>query len=161
MILQALMLAISEGAEEKAPPVIDIDGTVLVQFAIFVAMFVVLRQFLFKPYMQMRDDRAHRISSAEASAEETQKRATSIEKQVKEKMDKARQTAEDERLKLQHEGRQREDELLAAARDRAQNRIRASREQVTAQVAQAQTDLGKRAEVLSQVLANKLLGREV
>ena len=59
MILQALMLAISEGAEEKAPPVIDIDGTVLVQFAIFIAMFIVLRQFLFKPYVQMRDDRAH------------------------------------------------------------------------------------------------------
>jgi len=161
MILQALMLAISEGAEEKAPPVIDIDGTVLVQFAIFVAMFVVLRQFLFKPYMQMRDDRAHRINSAEASADETQKRATSIEKQVKEKMDKARQTAEDERLKLQHEGRQREDELLTAARDRAQHRIRASREQVTAQVAQAQTDLAQRADALSHVLANKLLGREV
>lgn len=161
MILQALMLAIREGAEEKAPPVIDIDGTVLVQFAIFIAMFIVLRQFLFKPYMKMRDDRAHRISSAEATADETQKRAAAIEKQVKEKMDKARQSADDERLKLQHEGRQREEELLAAARERAQGRIRATREQVAAQVSQAQTELAQRAEVLSKVLATKLLGREV
>ncbi len=161
MILQALMLAISEGAEEKAPPVIDIDGTVLVQFAIFIAMFIVLRQFLFKPYIQMRDDRAHRISSAEATADETQKKAASIEKQFKEKMDKARQSAEDERLKLAHEGRQREEELLLGARERAQGRIRATREQVATQVAQAQVELSQRAETLSKVLANKLLGREV
>ena len=161
MILQALMLAISEGAEEKAPPVIDIDGTVLVQFAIFIAMFVILRQYLFKPYMQMRDDRSHRIHSAEASAVESQKRATSIEQQFKEKMEKARQAAEEERLKLANEGRQREEELLSAARTRAQSRISATREQVAAQVAQAQTELSQRAESLSKVLASKLLGREV
>ena len=45
MILQALMLAISERTEEKAPPVIDIDGTVLVQFAIFIAMFVIATKY--------------------------------------------------------------------------------------------------------------------
>ena len=43
------------------------------QFAIFIAMFIVLRQFLFKPYMQMREDRAHRISSAETAAAETKR----------------------------------------------------------------------------------------
>lgn len=161
MILQALMLAISEGAEEKAPPVIDIDGTVLVQFAIFLAMFVILRQYLFKPYMQMRDERSHRISSAEASAVESQKRATSIEQQFKEKMEKARQAAEEERLKLANEGRQREEELLSAARTRAQSRISATREQVASQVAKAQSELSERAESLSKVLATKLLGREV
>lgn len=161
MILQALLLAVSEGAEEKAPPVIDIDGTVLVQFAIFIAMFIVLRQFLFKPYMQMREDRAHRISSAETAAAETQKRAAQLEKDFKEKMDKAKQSAEDERLKLSHQGRQREEELLSSARERAQGRIRATREQVATQVAKAQTDLSQRAEALSKVLATKLLGREV
>ena len=76
-------------------------------------------------------------------------------------MDKARQSADDERLKLQHEGRLREEELLAAARERAQGRIRATREQVAAQVSQAQTELAQRAEVLAKVLATKLLGREV
>ena len=84
-----------------------------------------------------------------------------MEKQFKEKMDKARQSAEDERLKLSHEGRQREEELLSGARERAQGRIRATREQVATQVAQAQVELSQRAETLSRVLANKLLGREV
>ena len=50
MLLPALSLVLAEAAEEKAPPVIDIDGTVVVQFAIFVVMFFVLRSLFCKPY---------------------------------------------------------------------------------------------------------------
>lgn len=161
MILQVLLLAASEGAEEKAPPVIDIDGTVLVQFAIFAAMFYVLKHFLFGPYAQMRQDRAQRVSGAEEASVNAQHRAAQLEKELKESADKARQNAEEERLKLTLLGRQREEELLGSARERAQSRVRANREQVARQVEQAQAELSERASVLSHVLAGKLLGREV
>ncbi|HMU38297.1 MAG TPA: ATP synthase F0 subunit B [Pseudomonadota bacterium] len=161
MTLQVLLLAASEGAEEKAPPVIDIDGTVLLQFGIFLAMFFVLSEFLWKPYLKMRTERAHRIEGAEKTAAEAAARAEQLEREFKEKMGKARQSAEEERLRLSNEGRLRETELLASARDRAQSRVRATREQVNRQVEQAQAELLERADGLSRLLAGRLLGREV
>ena len=45
--------AAAAGGEEKPHPVIDIDGTVLIQFAIFVVMYFVLRQFLLRLSQKM------------------------------------------------------------------------------------------------------------
>lgn len=161
MLLSALALTLAEAAEEKAPPVIDIDGTVLVQFAIFVTMFFVLRAFLFKPYLKMRDVRADNIEGAEAKARTAEQKAADLEAQYKERMQKARADADSQRAALQQEGRAREAELLAQARERAQGRVNATRQQIATQVAAAQKDLAERADTLGHQIASKLLGREV
>lgn len=160
-VASTLAMAGAEAAEEKAPPIIDIDGTVLVQFALFILMFLVLRAFLFKPYLKMRDERSEKIEGAEAKAEALSKRADDLEAQYQAKVTKARSAADEERARLQGEGRTREAELLAQARSRAQERIQATRGQIAAQVKTAQGELEQRAETLGHVLASKLLGREV
>ncbi len=43
-------------------PLIDIDGTVLIQFGIFLVMAFFATQWLFKPYMRMRDERREGMS---------------------------------------------------------------------------------------------------
>lgn len=161
MLLSAFSLALAEATEEKAPPVIDIDGTVLVQFAIFVVMFLILRAFLFKPYLKMRQDRADNIEGAEVKARQAEHQATELEAQYKERMQKARAHADSERAALQSQGRAREAELLGQARERAQARINETRGQITAQVTAAQRELSLRAETLGHQIASKLLGREV
>jgi len=150
-----------EEAPEKAPPVIDIDGTVLIQFGLFVIMYVVLRTFLFGPYMKMRAERDKQIGGAEAKAKGFEHEREALEKSYKDNLQRARQTADEERAKLQNEGRNREAELLAQARSRAQEKMRATQQTIDAQVATAKVELEKRAETLSHVLATKLLGREV
>lgn len=154
-------LAGAEAAEEKAPPIIDIDGTVLIQFALFVAMFLVLRAFLFKPYLKMRAERAEKIEGAEAKAVTLGKRADELEAQYKAKVARARASADEERARLQSEGRVRETELLGQARTRAQGRIQATRQQIAEQVQTARGELEQRASTLGHALATKLLGREV
>lgn len=157
----AMAAEAAEAVEEKAPPIIDMDGTVLVQFALFIVMFLVLRAFLFKPYLKMRDERAEKIEGAEAKAGNLAKRAEQLEADYKAKVAKARASAEEERAKLQSEARTRESELLGQARTRAQGRIQATREQIAQQVAAAQSELQQRAQALGHTLASKLLGREV
>lgn len=161
MLLSALALVLAEAAEEKAPPVIDIDGTVLVQFAIFVTMFFILRTFLFRPYLKMREDRAENIDGAQAKARAAEQRAAGLEAQYKERMQKARAQADSQRATLQQEGRAREAQLLTQARERSQARVNATREMIATQVAAAQKDLTERAGALGQQIASKLLGREV
>src|SRR5215510_5797233 len=50
-------------------PLIDIDGTVFVQFGLFLVLFVVARSLLFKPYLALRERRKAGIEGARAEAE--------------------------------------------------------------------------------------------
>jgi len=155
------LLAAASGGEEKAPPVIDIDGTVLIQFAIFVVMYFVLRQFLFQPYLKMRAERAERIEGAEGRASELAKKRESLDRDYQSRLETTRAKAEEERLRIQTEARAREGELLTAARTRAQSRVQETQKTIAAQVAAAEGELQKQVEPLAMALAKKLLGREV
>lgn len=155
------LLAAASGGEEKAPPVIDIDGTVLIQFAIFVVMYFVLKQFLFQPYLKMRAERSERIEGAEARAGELAKKRESLDRDYQARLDATRAKAEEERLRIQTEARAREGEMLTEARSRAQTRVQETQKAIAAQVAAAEGELQKQVEPLAMALAKKLLGREV
>lgn len=147
--------------EEKAPPLIDIDGTVLVQFGIFVVMYIVLRNFLFVPYLRMRAEREAHIEGAEKTAQELLRKRETLDAEYQQRVQKARAGAEDERTRLQIEGRAREAEVLGQARSRAQARTNETTQKIATEVKAAQAELAKQAEPLARLLANKLLGREV
>lgn len=160
-MLTLLAEAAPSAVEEKAPPVIDIDGTVVIQFAIFVVMYLVLRRFLFEPYMAMRKNREAHIDGVEKKARDMERRRESMDAEYQQRLQKARSSADDERAKLQVEGRAREAEVLGQARTRAQERIVEAQRKISAQVAAAQAELEKQAVPLAKQLAQRLLGREV
>jgi F-type H+-transporting ATPase subunit b len=155
------LLAAAAGGEEKAPPVIDIDGTVVIQFVIFVVMYFVLRQFLFAPYLKMRAERAERIDGAERKAQDMAKKRAELDSDYQTRLEKTRAKAEEERLRIQNEARAREAELLAEARARAQARVQETQRSIASQVAAAESELQKQVEPLAMALTKKLLGREV
>jgi F-type H+-transporting ATPase subunit b len=159
--LLLLAEAAPPGAEEKAPPVIDLDGTVLVQFAIFIVMYLVLRRFLFQPYLRMRAEREAHIDGVEKAAKEMEHKRETLEAEYQQRMQKARSGADEERLRMQSEGRARETELLGQARSRAQAQVSEVKGKIAAQVVAAQAELEKHAEPLARSLAHKLLGREI
>lgn len=160
-VLMPLAEAAAGAVEDKPPPIIDLDGTVLVQFAIFVVMYVVLRQFLFKPYLRMRQSRESHIQGAEKKARDLEQRRESIEAEYQMRMQKARAGADEERMRMQAEARTREADVLGQARTRAQQRLAEAQAKIAAQVATAQAALEKQAEPLARSLLQKLLRREI
>src|SRR5678815_5091991 len=52
-------------------PLIDIDGTVFIQFGLFLIVLVVTRTFLFKPYLELRKRRTATIDGARVEADRT------------------------------------------------------------------------------------------
>jgi len=159
--LAVFLAEAAPAAEEKAPPLIDLDGTVLVQFGIFVVMYLVLRHFLFVPYLRMRAEREAHIEGVEKKAQELLRKRESLDSEYQQRMQKARAGAEEERLRLQAEGRSREAEVLSQARTRAQARIAETQKKIAAEVTTAQAELARQAEPLARALARKLLGREI
>lgn len=161
MLLSPLVLMMGNGAEEKAPPVIDIDGTVVVQFALFVVMYFVLKKFLFDPYLQMREKRAAGIEGVRGEAAALEKRAADLGAEYQRRLQAARAQAEEERVKLRTQGLDRERDLLAETRAAAQARVTSIRQQIAQQAQAAQRQLAAQAQPLARQIVRQVLGREV
>jgi len=156
-----MLLALAVLQEEAPPPLIDVDGTVVVQFVLFLIMLFVLSKVLFGPYLKLRADRARGIEGARHEADALSTRADAMVADYDAKLAAARAKSGDQRAQLRSEAAVRERELVGAARDQAHKAIDAARATVTTQAAAAKKGLEAQAGVLARQMARKLLGREV
>ena len=161
MLLSLLVFMMGNGAEEKVFLVIDIDGTVVVQFVLFVVMYIVLKKLLFDPYLQMRQQRSAGIDGVRDEAAVLEKRAATLGADYQQRLQAARAQADDERLKLRNQGLDRERDLLAETRAVAQSRVSSIRQQIAQQVKTAQQTLAAQAQPLARQMVRQVLGREV
>ena len=148
-------------AAEHAPPLIDIDGTVFIQFAIFLVMMGVLYTLVFKPFFTVRDERVRRIDGAKKDATGMQERATAMIADYEARLLKARQRGADERLKLRAEGQAHEREVLGRARAAGQQAMGEAMTKARAQEAEARTRLTADAQKIAHDVAGRILGRQV
>jgi len=156
-----LATLLNAAAEEAPPPLIDIDGTLLLQFLLFVTMVIVLSRFLFRPYLKMRDERDKGIAGARHEAHEMESRASKMVADYDAKLTRAKQRGGEERARLRSEGAARERQLLGAARDEAGKILDGARKTISKQTETARATLTAEANVLAKQMAKKILGREV
>lgn len=155
-----IAVAAAEHAE-KAPPVIDVDGTLLIQFFLFLLMYFLLRSLLFRPYLQMRSQRSEKIEGAEAEAHRMEERAKEIGADYERRFRAARLRCDEERGRLRGEGLEYERVLLTKTRELAQGRLKDTRELIRRETEVAKTELDREALPLARRIASQVLGREV
>jgi F-type H+-transporting ATPase subunit b len=159
MFLATLWIATS--ADEPAPPLIDLDWTVLVQFGLFLIMLVGLWRLLFKPYLALRDAREAGIGGARKRAQEMAHRAEDLGGQYEQRMHHAKLRGAEERARLRSEGAAEERQLLGTARDESQRALGEARTRVSTQAQSARAKLEAQSTDLARQVATKILGREV
>jgi F-type H+-transporting ATPase subunit b len=142
-------------------PLIDLDGTVLLQFAIFVTMVIVLHTLVFRPYLKVRQEREKGIEGAREEARGMEERATAAAVEMEAKINKAKQRGEQERLHLRAEAAAYGRQVLGAAREAAQKAVTSARAQARAEEQTARTRLLAEAEPLAREAARRILGRAV
>ena len=147
--------------EEAPPPLIDVDGTVLVQFGFFVVLWVVLYQFLFKPYLKMRDDRDKGIEGARHSAKEMEANAKKIVAEYDAAFSRAKLRGAEERQSLRSAAAAHERQVLGAAREEAQRTLADARTKIAGDAAKAKSALDAQAAQMAKKVASRILGREV
>ncbi len=157
----SLLLLMANVAEEKTPPVIDIDGTIFIQFVLFVAAYIILKHLLFVPYLEMRKLRTAGIQGVQEKAAEMMRRGKELGEDYDRRIKEARGRSDEERLRLRGEGLDRERQVLGEARGVAQERLLQTRGQIAAQAGAASADLARQAQPLARQIASKILGREV
>lgn len=144
-----------------AHPLIDIDLTVVIQFALFLIMFAIGNAFLFQPYLKLRERRKQGIDGARAEAEKMSTQADTELADYEKKLAAARTRANEEGRKVRAEAAAHEKTVTDASRAEAQKSIDEATAKMRAETDAARLQLLPQANQLARQIASKLLGREV
>ena len=142
-------------------PLIDIDYTVFVQFALFLILFFFCNALLFQPYLRLRQRRKDGIEGARAEAERMSAQADAKLADYEKQLSVARAAANDEGRKVRAEAAAHEKQVTDASRAEAQKAIDEATAKMRAETDAARLQLLPQANNLARHLASKLLGREV
>jgi len=142
-------------------PLIDVDGTVVVQFVLFLALFALANRFLFQPYLALRERRKAGIEGARAEAERMTAQADARLAEYEKQLAVARERAADEGRKIRLEGVAHEREVTGQARAAAQRATDEAQATMRRETDTARAQLMPQAAALANAISSKLLGREV
>jgi F-type H+-transporting ATPase subunit b len=155
----ALVLLAAEG--HKPAPLVDIDGTVFVQFGLFLLLLIVLNKFVFRPYLALMKERDANIDGARTEAQQMNARAGTDLESYEDQVMNARKEAAVVRGQFREEGEKAAGDLLAEARNQSDAKITAAREKIQRSADAARLALRTRADGIAKEIATRLLGREV
>jgi F-type H+-transporting ATPase subunit b len=142
-------------------PLIDIDWTVAVQFALFLILFVVANKLLFQPYLALRERRREGIEGAREEATRMTAQADAKLADYEKQLGAARSRANEEGRKVRAEAAANEKDVTDKARAEAQKAIDEAHAKMRAETDAARLALLPQANTLARQIASKLLGREV
>ena len=142
-------------------PLIDIDLTVVVQFALFLVLFVVANRLLFQPYLQLRERRKAGIEGAREEAERMTATAEAKLADYEKQLAAARERANEEARTIRNQAAAREREVTEKARATAQTATDEAQATMRRQTEAARAQLMPQAQALARAMTSKLLGREV
>lgn len=148
-------------AGHNPPPLVDLDGTVFVQFGIFVILLVFLTKLVFRPYLALLKERDANIDGAREEAQRLNDSAQGDLSSYEDKINTARKEGAALRAERRAEAETRANEVLADARERADGKLQAARQKIEKSADAAQLALRTRADEIARSIASKLLGREV
>jgi len=143
------------------PQLIDLDGTVFVQLGMFLLLMVILRQFLWKPYLKVRGERTSRVEGYREEATKLEAEAAARLAKAEAALAEARRVGAGERAEARAVAQARENELLAAANTSAQKTLADARARVDATLQSERAKLQQTASEVGLQAARKILGREV
>ena len=138
---------------------VDFDKSVLVQFAAFVLLLIVIKPLLVDPFLKVIDEREKRTEGAKADARAMDVRAGEIFQRYEAELKKVRQVAGEEREKLRVEGQKLEARMLEEARQQASRIVAEGKGAIGKEADVIRTELQKSAPAIASDIVGRVLGR--
>jgi F-type H+-transporting ATPase subunit b len=140
---------------------VEINLTIVVQVIQFLILVFILNRLLFKPIGQVLAERQQKIASWEEKTQNLQETARlnleKYENQLTEERLKARESQE----QLTRELKKKEDENIKAVSEKAALIVAETQQALEQERERLRVELRQQAKELSQILAEKVLGREL
>ena len=140
---------------------IDIDWTLFAQIINFLLLVFLLNVVLFRPIRGALRDRQARLLAQETEINVLTDKGRSLEDEIKEELAAARRAGAGARETLKQEGAQAEVTLLEEVKRQAELEWATVEKKIKADMAKARASLQTQAQSFAQLLATKILGREL
>lgn len=142
-------------------PLIDIDLTVVVQFVLFLVLYLIANRLLFQPYLDLRARRKAGIDGARDEAERMTAQADAKLAEYEKQLAVARARGNEEGRKARAEAIAHEREVTDGARATAQKSMEQAMTKMRSDTEAARGQLLPQADAIARTIASKLLEREV
>jgi len=140
---------------------IDIDWTLYAQIINFLLLVFLLNVVLFRPIRKALKDRQAKLLAQETEINVLTDKGRSLEDEIKEELAAARRDGAGARESLKQEGAQAEATLLEEVKHQVEIEWAAVEKKIQADMAKARKSLQTQAQSFAQLLATKILGREL
>lgn len=138
------------------------DPTLLVGLLVFFLLLVVpVNALLFRPLLQVLDERSDRIEGTRERASRLDAESLELRSRLDDALREARDSAERDRRERIEEARSDFQTRTGQARSEAEQRIEASRAELASSLGQARSQLSEQARELAQEAAACVLGRSL
>lgn len=158
-LLQATATQLAEAPRSAEPQLLDVDGSVFVMLGIFLVLLLILWQFLWKPYLRVRDERVSRVEGARDQAAKLETEAAARLARIETALAEARRGGAAETVKLRQEAQAREQQIITQAQDAARKTMVEARAKLDTALVAEKANLQKQTEILGRQIAEKALGR--
>ena len=140
---------------------IDIDWTLYAQIINFLLLVFLLNVVLFRPIRNALKDRQAKLLAQETEINVLTDKGRSLEDEIKEELAAARRAGAGAREALKQEGAQAEATLLEEVKRQAELEWATVEKKIKADMAKARKSLQTQTQSFAQLLATKILGREL
>jgi F-type H+-transporting ATPase subunit b len=142
-------------------PLISFDGTLVINIALWLILFFVLRPLLWEPMVKLLAAREGGIQGSRSDAKGAIADAASKRAEYDSALKSARSSAAGERDAIRNAALKQEGDILAKARATVSEAVDAQREKIRVQREQLTVELKATIPQISKDIASKVLGREV
>jgi F-type H+-transporting ATPase subunit b len=140
---------------------IDIDWTLYAQIINFLLLVFLLNVVLFRPIRNALRDRQAKLLAQEAEINLLADQNKTLEEEILEELAAARRAGAEARETLKQEGAQAEATLLDEVKRQVEVEWATVEKKIKADMAKARKSLQTQAQTFAQLLATKILGREL
>ena len=135
--------------------------TALFTLANTVALFLVLKKFLFKPVMKMIEERQQEIDSMYKDAGDAKEQAQAMQAEYQEKLSAAQETSERLVKEAVARGQHREEEIIRQANQEASAILDKASSDIALEKKKAINDAKDEISDIALAIAGKVVGREL
>ncbi len=138
---------------------IKIDESLLIQMLNFLVLMWILNRFLFKPILNLLEERKKRIRDSEEKVRDSEQRAAQHWEAYQRQLQEAKVSAATEKERIKGEGLEAERRLLEEARSEASRSLEEARRKIEEEVSKASGFLRGEVKGMALEMAEKILGR--
>jgi F-type H+-transporting ATPase subunit b len=140
---------------------ISLDISVLYQIIIFVLVWLALSKLLFRPYLNLLDERERRTTGAQHDSGDLEQQGAQLQAEYEEKIAQARAAGTAAKDAIVEEGRRERESQLQQARAEAARTLETARHEVQNQLERERQLLAAQVTEVAQDMVSKILGRRV